>query len=190
MKTPSKFVVSLFAAALLCLASTAPAQLVTNGGFETGDFTGWTVSDPGDIFTGVTAGAERSGNFGAFFGTIGSINFLSQNLMTIAGGTYSLTYWLSNLSSNPTSHFEASWNGSIIAASVLDNSAEFDYTQFTFPGLLATGALTEIRFGFRHDPSFFLFDDVSVVPEAFSTFWLGLPVAGLFAFARLRRRQT
>jgi hypothetical protein len=32
-------------AALLCVAATAQADVITNGDFETGDFTGWTVRD-------------------------------------------------------------------------------------------------------------------------------------------------
>ena len=171
----------------------------SNPGFETGNFTGWTqIGDT--TFTGVDALSAHSGSFGANLGPIGPLGFISQDLATVAGATYDLTFWLANIADrvgNVTpNHFEASWNGSVIPASVLDNAAPaFPYTQFAFTGLLATGSTTALQFGFRHDPAGWWFDDVSVtlsapsgVPEAFSTFWLALPLAGMLGFSLLRRR--
>jgi hypothetical protein len=131
-------------------------------------------------------------------GPVGSLGFISQDLATVAGATYELTFWLENFSvggSVTPNRFEAWWNGSLIPASVLDNVAAFPFTQFAFTGLLATGSTTALQFGFRQDPAGWCFDDVSVtqsapsgVPEAFSTFWLALPLAGMLGFSLLRRR--
>ena len=197
MKTLFKILVTLVVAAWL--AATSSANLVVNPGFETGDFTGWIQSgDTGN--TSVGDGAAHSGSFGAAFSP-NSLGFISQDLATIAGATYDLTFWLRNRNSaSPPrflNHFEAWWNGSVIAASVLDNAAAFPYTQFAFTGLLATGSSTALRFCFQHDTDFWVFDDVSVtltapsgVPEAFSTLWLALPLAGMLGFVRLRRRES
>lgn len=43
---------------------------ITNGGFETGDFTGWTLGG-NTGYTGVTGSYAHSGNFGAYFGAGG-----------------------------------------------------------------------------------------------------------------------
>jgi hypothetical protein len=186
---------------LLCLVVVvslrlgASANLVVNPGFETGNFTGWTQSG-NTGFAGVSAPAAHTGSFGAFFGPIGSLGFLSQNLVTDPGASYDLTFWLLNQGGTPN-QFQASWNGSVIAGSVMNNAAAFGYTQFTFPGLLATGSSTALQFGFRQDPAFWFFDDVSVtpstpasVPEPFSTLWLGLTLAGMLGVSRLRRRPA
>jgi hypothetical protein len=196
MKTLSKILVTLVGA--VWLISTASANLVVNPGFETGNFTGWTQSG-NTSFSGVSGGVAHSGSFEAFFGPL-TLGFLSQDLATVASATYDLTFWLRNdqdaLPPNFLNHFEASWNGSVISTSVLDNVDAFDYTQFTFTGLLATGSSTALQFGFENDRGFWDFDDVSVtlntapsgVPEAFSTLWLALPLAGMLGFSLLRRR--
>ena len=193
MKTLSRVLVTLVVGA--GLASTASANLVTNPGFETGDFTGWTQS--GNTVSDSVEGVDfaHSGSFGADFGAVGSLGFISQDLATVAGATYDLTFWLTDPYGFLSNHFEASWNGSVITTSVLDNTAAFPYTQFAFTGLLANGSTTALQFGFQYDIGAWFFDDVSVtqsapsgVPEAFSTLWLALPLAGMVGFSLLRRR--
>lgn len=189
MKTLPKILLALTVAASFSVSHLTFANLVTNGGFETGDFTGWTQS--GDTsFTGVD-GNPHSGNNAGFFGPTGSNGFLTQSLTTMAGGLYDLSFWLENDDASGDNHFEVSWNGTSLLS--LDNSAAFGYTLFTFTGLVATGGSTDLQFGFFSPPSFWFLDDVSVeaaggsVPEAFSTLWLALPFAGMVGFRRLRR---
>src|SRR5437763_12768139 len=90
---------SFLALISLCFINRASAQeLIVNGGFETGDFTGWTQSG-NTGFTAVTnnPGGAHSGTFYASFGPVGSLGFITQTAATTAGSTYTLNYLLSNL---------------------------------------------------------------------------------------------
>ena len=77
-------------------------NLVTNCGFETGDFTGWTIggntTNPGGNYYGVDGFDAQSGNYGAYMsqdllGTGPTVN-LSQTLSTVAGQQYQISFWL------------------------------------------------------------------------------------------------
>lgn len=209
MKSKPQIFLSLLAIPLFCIALHASAtpitNIVNNGGFETGDFTGWTQSGNTD-FTGVDMGAENSGSYGAFFGPVGTLGYLAQTLNTVAGMSYDLSFFLSNTggggeSISPirpgggpvTQEFQVFWNGALIF-SIPPNADPSTYTQFNLTGLMATAGTTELRFGFRNDPGFWLLDDVVAglpsVPEGLSTIWLLLPVTGMFAFLQLRRKTA
>jgi transposase-like protein len=73
----------------------ATADMVINGGFETGDFTGWALSGNTD-YTGVTTGIAHSGEYAAYFGPDGSLGYLSQSLATTVGTRYELSFFLAS----------------------------------------------------------------------------------------------
>jgi hypothetical protein len=199
----SQISLSLVAVAALFLGSRAFAtpitNIITNGGFETGDFTGWTQGgNTGD--TGVNSDSH-TGNFAAYMGPGKSAGTLTQNLSTVVGASYELSFFmfgeqpeterLNQVRSLSAISFQVFWGGVMI----FDNSTPpSDWTQFQFLNLVATGSTTELKFVFRNDPSFFHLDDVvagiSAVPETLSTLWLALPVFGMLYFARLRRKTA
>src|SRR4030095_5014649 len=92
-QTPFRRRLSMFSAicwgaAALVLATffagAAQANIVTNPGFETGNFTGWALS--GDTsFTAVDNFSPHSGSFGAFLSTSGSTGSITQALATTVG---------------------------------------------------------------------------------------------------------
>src|SRR5258708_2856220 len=109
-----KFAITVAALAVaigLTVSHAAYAQeLLANPGFETGDFTGWTQSG-NTGFSGAT-GAPHTGQFGAFFGPVGSMGFISQDLATIPGAAYEISWWLGNFRGTSTSNeFSATAGG-------------------------------------------------------------------------------
>ena len=172
--------------ATLMLTIAAPARAdVVNGGFETGDFTGW-VQTGDTSFSGVDAFAARSGTYGAFFGPT-SIGGVSQSFATVANTPYQVSFSLSLLDSAPPNSFSWSWNG-VTQSPVLSNSAAFGYTQFSSL-VQAAGPSSTIAFNFADPQAFFFLDNVvvSAVPE--------LPVnalvsAGLVLTAVFMRRRA
>lgn len=176
--------VGLFAG--LVWARGASANLILNGGFETGNFTDWQQS--GDhTFTTVSAGIQHSGMFAAMLGTLSGTGFLTQgNLPTVPGHTYTLTYWLKNPIGDAPTSFEALWNGIPIPGSELLDPAAFGYTQFTF-NVVASGTSSSVGFEYQQAPAEFFLDDVNITPEPSTMLLLGSGLLGFYA-ARRRRR--
>ena len=172
-------------AVLMVSALPASATLVTNGGFENGDFTGWTQS--GNLAsTRVDDSNAHSGTWAAWLGPVGSDGFLSQDLATTPGQLYKVSLWLSN-SVSGTNNFAVSFGG--LTASI-SNANSFAYTQWWFI-TQATSPLTTLTLGFRNDPYFFFLDDVDVSPVPIpGAVWLfGSGLAGLVGIGRWRKRK-
>lgn len=164
---PSKSVLGYVAALMLMAASAsqaAPITYVSNGGFETGDFSGWTQF--GDTtFTGVDSSGPNSGTFAAYFGNIAS-GGISQNIGTAVGALYTIDFWLHNevdvTSAATPNSFDFSWDG-VTQLSLSDVTLP-SYVHYTYT-LQATAATTALAFTFTNAPAFWDLDDVSVIPE-------------------------
>ncbi|MDR7269837.1 hypothetical protein J2X20_002466 [Pelomonas saccharophila] len=187
------------------LAQAAHANLVVNGGFETGDFTGWTASiddswlrvcGPSTLSLceavgGFQAtGGPHSGQYSAINGLMG-LGGISQDLSTEAGKTYEVSFWLANCpdyAACAPNGFKVTWNGIELLA--LSQADPFAWTHYTF-NVQASGTSSTLAFMGSNGGSFYMFDDVNVVgagralPEPAS---LALVVVGLGGLMAARRR--
>ena len=185
----------------------AQANLVANPGFETGDFTGWTlagdtradhsfVSDP-DTYPGWNEWLPHSGESFAALGAIGSDLSMSQTLATTPGQSYVFSFYLGSDGETPN-EFTALWNGSVVFAQtnepetpghdLIHGPPAAAYSEYSFTQV-ATGPSTAIQFNSRNRDGWWALDDVSVtLPEPSS---LASYCAGILALAgcvRYRRR--
>ena len=183
------------AAAAFSLALPAKANLITNPGFETGDFTGWTDVS-GSVF-GTFIGVPphsvppHSGSFQAVYGGPGS---LSQSVATTAGASYTIDFFLALAGFTAEHTFSVSWGG-VPLLTLGPFHTPFGYTEYTFNATAAT-ASTALLFQFNGIPltQFWLLDDVSVnpagvgVPDGGST--VSLLGCALLGLAALRRKLS
>ncbi|MFZ0826530.1 MAG: S8 family serine peptidase [Verrucomicrobiia bacterium] len=141
--------------------------LVQNGGFETGDFSFWTLVS--DQFSFVDNGSitgilPHSGSYFAALGQSGSVGYLSQTLSTVANQAYLLSAWFNSPTysgGNTPNEFSVSWNGSTLFDQV--NIGPIGWTNLQFI-VTATSTNTVLQFGERVDPWYLGLDDVTVVP--------------------------
>ena len=154
---------------------TLHVTLVVNGGFETGDLTGWTLAGTTTIsnlvYDGVISSNSATGDFthsGVYGMAMGDTNiaYLYQSIPTVAGQDYLLSFWLENLVGGGSQRFLVNWNTNATTTNQIFNQSYFMAFGWTNHQFLvqASGSSVTLQFGAQNLPSYFGLDDISVVP--------------------------
>ncbi|MFT3986274.1 carbohydrate binding domain-containing protein [Aestuariivirga sp.] len=196
----------------------ASASIVTNGGFETGDLTGWTYAGsgttPGIGITVLTTGGSNTTGYGdavpnyegthaAFFVDDNAQESISQSVALSGGQQYTLSFALYATASgaaNPFSFTLASSVGADVLSSLTNSSSTTDvpvgvWTLYTYVFTVAATDSYQLSMNFSSGatPSKdVLIDavDISAVPLPAGVVLLGSGLAAAFGAGAVRRRKA
>jgi VCBS repeat-containing protein len=137
------------------LTEDAGPTTAVNGGFETGDLTGWSAS--GVLVEPLFLGNE----FGTYTAQLTS-GSLEQDISTVAGQHYTLTFEVAGDPDATSSGLNVFWDGAQILGQA---DPGLGFTKYTFDVVGdATHSTTQLLFDFGTDGSGMLLDAVSVSP--------------------------
>jgi hypothetical protein len=181
----------------------AQADLILNGGFETGNFTDWTTNGAPSLVVepnGYAGIPSHSGDYDALFGSNGAFpGVISQTVADTSGANYSLQMWLwsdggGNNAGTPNDEFKIAWNGTTISDMINIPAQPYTLLSLTVVG---TGSDTLTLTGFDNgdNPGALGLDDVSLnpataaAPEPSSLAVAGIGILGFIGEAWRRRRK-
>lgn len=187
MQKLSRLTLSCLALWLTLSSQALAVNLVSNGGFETGDFTAWSTQGATNNLFQVSSVTPHTGSYSVLFAELEvDDDEIYQTVPTANGQQYTLDFWVYNIGlGDDGMHVE--WEGNtVFNLNPLDIPLE-SWLQYSLP-LTATMDGSELRLGGFDVPLGFYVDDISLtaVPEPSS---LLLAATALLALV-FRRRRT
>ncbi|CEK18165.1 putative carbohydrate binding protein [Chthonomonas calidirosea] len=174
---------------LVGLSGVRAQNYVQNGGFETGDFTDWTLSGDTTVAT-VSSADPHTGNYSAALGTTYGTGYLSQTLSVTPNQSYFLSFWVTTDGSLPN-NLDVSFDGNSVASFQNLGPGYQIYEYQVTP----TAANPVLQFAFQDTSGYIYLDDVrlgtsSATPEVNSLVGLGflLALGGVWGVRRARTR--
>jgi hypothetical protein len=152
---------SVCALAILALSATgttASANLIVNGSFETGDFTGWTVNANSYPISIVTTPVEDGTYAAQIAGYQYNPNTLSQTITDTSGQAYTLSFWRYQAGGTPPIGLTVTWDGTTVFSETDPGAQPYQNFLATVTG----SGLDTLVFTSYNDPSFTYLDNVSL----------------------------
>jgi VCBS repeat-containing protein len=142
--------------ALGSITEDAGPTVAVNGGFETGDLTGYSSSsvsaDP--LFIG--------GEFGNYSARLSGTGFLEQDASTVAGQHYIVSFYVAGDADASSSSLQVFWDGATILS---QTDVTPGFTKYTFDLVGdASDPTTQLFFDFATDGTGLLVDQISITP--------------------------
>jgi VCBS repeat-containing protein len=135
-----------------------------NGGFETGDFSGWSTTGPHIIVQPIGFGGEL-GSYTVQMSPTALDETLSQNVATTPGENYVVSFLVTGDAEGSDNFLSVTWDGVTILARADDFSGGFVRYSFNVTAN-PFNSFTELAFTYNADGTGFFLDQILVEPES------------------------
>jgi VCBS repeat-containing protein len=135
--------------------------LVVNGGFETGNLTGWTASDTDIISAQFVGLGGEFGNYMADLGATATTQTLAQSIATTPGQHYTVSFYVLGDTEASSNFLNVTWDGGPAILSQTDIFGGLTRYSFDVVGEAASSS-TVLQFAYADDGTGLHLDQVTV----------------------------